>query len=322
MGEKELISIVVPIYGVEKYLDACVNSIISQSYQNIEIILVDDGSRDNCPAMCDKWATKDARIKVIHKQNGGLSDARNCGTKEATGAYITYVDSDDMIHKDYVEYLYGLIKKYKADISICRLKDCIEKIEPEDGKNEEFVFSNVESIEKMLYQNEFTNSASGKLYNMKFAKILHFPVGKYHEDLMTVYKVLYAAEKIAYGQRALYYYMHHKGSISHSDIFSKRYTDLLEAIDEIEYFVLKNCPEIISSVNSRKFSCYSQVLEILKESEYEISDKLWNWMIGHRSQIIHDKNARKKNRIAALLTYLGKTNYIRIYRALGKKNVS
>ncbi|MCC8050304.1 MAG: glycosyltransferase [Clostridiales bacterium] len=321
MKAKELVSIIVPVYGVENYLDVCVKSIIDQSYHNIEIILVDDGSKDNCPAMCDKWARKDSRIKVIHKENGGLSDARNVGTNEAKGAYITYVDSDDVIHKEYVEYLYGLIKKYKADISICRLKDCIDVPESEDEKKEEFVYSNVQSIEKMLYQIEFTNSASGKLYSMKFAELLQFPIGKYHEDLMTIYKVLYEAEIIAYGQRELYYYMHHPGSISHSDIFSRSYADLLEAIDGIEDFVEKKCPEIVSSVYSRKFSCYSQVLEVVEESDSDISDMLWNWIKEHRTQIVKNSNVRKKNRMAAALTYFGKVNYLRIYRMFGKRNV-
>ena len=117
--EEELISIIVPVYKVEKYLDKCINSIVSQTYKNLEVILVDDGSPDSCGKMCDEWTKKDTRIKVIHKENGGLSDARNFGLDCAKGKYIQFVDSDDYIEKDMIEFLYKNLKENNADISIC-----------------------------------------------------------------------------------------------------------------------------------------------------------------------------------------------------------
>ncbi|MBR1540013.1 MAG: glycosyltransferase [Clostridia bacterium] len=117
--EEELISIIVPVYKVEKYLDKCINSIVSQTYKNLEVILVDDGSPDSCGKMCDEWTQKDTRIKVIHKENGGLSDARNFGLDCAKGKYIQFVDSDDYIEKDMIEFLYKNLKENNADISIC-----------------------------------------------------------------------------------------------------------------------------------------------------------------------------------------------------------
>lgn len=114
-----LISIIVPVYDVEKYLDRCLQSIVAQTYKNIEIILVDDGSPDNCPAMCDEWAEKDSRIRVIHKENGGLAHARNTGIENASGSYFLFVDSDDYMDSDMVEFLYSLICKYDADIARC-----------------------------------------------------------------------------------------------------------------------------------------------------------------------------------------------------------
>ena len=115
---EELISVVVPVYNVEKYIDKCINSIINQTYKNLEIILVDDGSPDNCGNICDEYAKKDNRIIVIHKENGGLSDARNTGIEVSKGKYITFIDSDDYISDNYVSFLYNLIIEYKADISI------------------------------------------------------------------------------------------------------------------------------------------------------------------------------------------------------------
>ena len=119
MNKNVKISIIVPVYKVEKYLDKCVNSIVGQTYKNLEIILVDDGSPDNCPAMCDEWAQKDSRIKVIHKKNGGLSSARNAGLDACTGDYIGFVDSDDWIEPDMYEYLLNIGMKNNADVSRC-----------------------------------------------------------------------------------------------------------------------------------------------------------------------------------------------------------
>ena len=120
--ENPLISVIVPIYNVEEYLNRCVESIVNQTYQKLEIILVDDGSPDNCPRMCDDWAKKDSRIKVIHKENGGLSDARNAGMKITTGEYISFIDSDDYIETCMIEILYEAIKKYDCDIASCRVR--------------------------------------------------------------------------------------------------------------------------------------------------------------------------------------------------------
>ena len=115
----ELVSVVVPVYKVERYLDKCIGSIVKQTYTNLEIILVDDGSPDNCPQMCDEWAKKDARIRVIHKENGGLSDARNAALDICTGTYVVFVDSDDYVHPEYVSYLYEMIVQHNADLAVC-----------------------------------------------------------------------------------------------------------------------------------------------------------------------------------------------------------
>ena len=119
----DLISVIVPVYNVEAYLDKCISSIVNQTYRNLEIILVDDGSPDNCPAMCDAWAKKDSRIRVIHKLNGGLSDARNAGMTVTTGELMAFVDSDDWIDVHYIEYLYNALRQSNADISACDLRE-------------------------------------------------------------------------------------------------------------------------------------------------------------------------------------------------------
>lgn len=318
-----LVSIIVPVYKVEKYINTCVRSLLEQSYNNIEIILIDDGSPDNCPLLCDEFAKQDRRIHVIHKENEGPSSARNIGTQYANGEFITYVDSDDSVSSDYIEYLMYLIDKYDSEISICRIIDCFKENYKDENKSNEYCYTNAQAIEKMLYQTEFTNSASGKLYNKKFKEWLLFPVGKYHEDLMVVYKVLFQAKKICYGQRGLYYYMHHSGSISHSDIFNKKFQDLLDGIYDIEKFVTINIPEILPSVYSRAFSCYSQTLLIIynNEEHIQLKNQLWSWIVCHRRAIVKDRNTRKKNRIAAMISFLGQRLFLQFYTKLGKKNV-
>ena len=143
--EEDLITIVIPIYKVEKYLDKCIKSVINQTYKNLEIILVDDGSPDNCPKKCDEYEKKDTRIKVIHKENGGLSDARNAGIDIAKGKYITFIDSDDYVSEDYVEYMYNLLKQNNTKMSTCETQ--VVNIEKETEMETQFV-ENIEILTK------------------------------------------------------------------------------------------------------------------------------------------------------------------------------
>ena len=122
--EKDLISVVIPIYNVQEFLPKCIDSVINQTYDNLEIILVDDGSPDDSGYICDKYKAKDSRIKVIHKKNGGLSDARNVGIENSNGKYICFVDSDDIIHKDFIKCQYENIVKTRSDISVCLFERC------------------------------------------------------------------------------------------------------------------------------------------------------------------------------------------------------
>ncbi len=124
--KKPLISIIVPVYNVERYMERCLDAVVKQTYKNLEVILVDDGSEDRSGSICDRYASEDARFKVVHHQNGGLSAARNTGIKKATGEYITFIDPDDSITEDYIEYLYNLINKHEADLAICAIEEITE----------------------------------------------------------------------------------------------------------------------------------------------------------------------------------------------------
>lgn len=208
-----LISIIVPVYNVEKYLNQCVDSILAQTYTNLEIILVNDGSKDNCGAICDAYAQRDNRIIVLHKTNGGLSDARNAGINIAKGEYIGFVDSDDWIEPDMYEYLFNAINQSGADISACGLFREYKDKTVKCARGKDFVYPSELALERLLENSDFQDYAVTKLYNRKLWTKIRFPIGKYYEDMLTTYRLFLQSTSIASVSRCLYHYRQRKGSI-------------------------------------------------------------------------------------------------------------
>lgn len=242
-----------PIYKVEKYLDNCVKAIQNQTYKNLEIILVDDGSPDSCPELCDRFAEVDERIKVIHKVNGGLSDARNAGIDMATGDYITFVDSDDFLLEDMIETLYCLSKKYDADFVMCKKMDCGDDdivgtiVPPCDSLNIK-VFEGREKMAAYLKTNQIETTAWKKLYKRYLFDDLRFPKGKLHEDAFTTYKLVDRASKIVVTNKVGYVYRNNPQSIMNSG-FSLKRLHSIEAKQMQLRFIEEKYPEL------RKFAC-------------------------------------------------------------------
>jgi glycosyltransferase involved in cell wall biosynthesis len=223
----DLISVIIPIYKVEEYLDECVTSVVNQTYSDLEIILVDDGSPDNCPQMCDEWAGKDNRIKVIHKVNGGLSDARNAGIEIATGEYIAFVDSDDFIKPDMIEKLRAALAKADADIAACGILTCEGETQTAWGCRD--LVGTPEQIYELLYNDTaYPVAAWNKLYRKSCWETLRFPVGKTCEDAFTTYQLIHNARRIVMIPEALYCYRIRPGSIMTSS-FSLKKMDAEEA---------------------------------------------------------------------------------------------
>lgn len=201
------ITIIVPVYNVEAYLKRCVDSILEQTYKDFEILLVDDGSPDNCGKKCDEYAEKDNRIFVIHQKNGGLSAARNTGLnwfyEQNRSEYITFLDSDDWIHPRYLEILIiGIKKGYK--ISACSYTHATETIPYKNCSDIEYEITSPEDF--LLNHSWQYNYATCKLFHKSLFEDVRFPVGKYFEDTFTTYKVLHECDKIAYTGEGLYYY--------------------------------------------------------------------------------------------------------------------
>lgn len=234
---KKMVSVIVPVYNVEKYLKRCVESIIKQTYFNLEIILVDDGSTDSSGTLCDQLKTLDKRIKVLHKKNGGLSDARNCGIREAHGEYLVFVDSDDMIHPEFVKVLLNILEKNKADISECgyvRFKD--EPIIKKLSQNKVTCLGSKEALELLTvgrYEKHIV--AWNKLYKKSLFKNIEFAFGKLHEDEFTTHKLFANAKTIAITNTPLYFYYYNTDSITTKKIKNNR-LDAIEAIQSRYYF--------------------------------------------------------------------------------------
>lgn len=259
---EDIISIIVPIYKVEEYLERCIESLITQTYPYFELILVDDGSPDKCGEICDRYSKIDSRIKVIHKENGGLSDARNKGLDFATGKYITFIDSDDWVDSDYLKVLYKLLIDRNADISICNFikteSDSFSIIKEND---EVLEFSNIEALERIYSDLSVQLTISwGKLYKAELFRKIRFPYRKIHEDEFTTYKLLYKANKIVYTNRMLIYYWQRADSIMGQGFKLKNKLDSIEALKERILFFENIDKKILSFKTYRRlFGLYVNI---------------------------------------------------------------
>lgn len=234
------ISVIIPVYNVEKYLEKCINSVIEQTYTNLEIILVNDGSTDSSGEICDKYKQLDNRIVVFHKENGGLSDARNYGIERANGEYIAFLDSDDWVDFKYIEILYENLRNYNADISICNFRRVHDENELLNNNNNIILYNNIEALQQ-IYTNKSVQTivAWNKLYKSNILKKNRFPKGKIHEDEYLIPILLYSAKIVVYTDKELVYYRQTPNSIMNSK-FRLENLDYLYAIEHRNKFFLNN----------------------------------------------------------------------------------
>ncbi|WP_304002756.1 glycosyltransferase family 2 protein [Faecalicoccus pleomorphus] len=239
------LSIIVPVYQVEAHIDECITSILDQTFRDFELILVDDGSLDRCPAICDAYAQKDSRIRVIHQKNQGLSAARNTGLQAARGDYIGFVDSDDFIEASMYEKLLDNLEREKADISVCgRYKVWGDKKIQEQKSN---VYKVMDSAQALALMNTnvlgyFDVAAWDKIYKRSCFKGIEFPEGKLCEDWFVMYKLFFNARRIVYDSIPLYNYRQRTGSITHG---KKVNTMSLVASLEVLNFVRTQQPQYV-----------------------------------------------------------------------------
>ena len=275
------ISIIVPVYNTENQIRYCLDSILNQAYKNLEIIVVDDGTKDNAGNIAEEYSKKDDRIIVIHQENQGLSAARNAGLSVATGDYISFVDSDDVLKIDFYEYMIDVLKKENypeiVQASFLRIdEDNIENVENilEENEPEEEIktMSNIEALEKLYGadQLEYVKFVVvwNKIYKKELYSSLRFPKGRNHEDEYTTYKAIYAAKRIAYSNRLVYGYIQTKKSIMRVGISQKRIDDTLEAYRQVySYFKENNLPEIESKARRRYLEYCIELVEKINQGE-------------------------------------------------------
>lgn len=275
---RPLISVIVPVYNVEQYLNRCVESIVNQTYRNLEIILVDDGSPDNCPAMCDSWAERDSRIKVIHKANGGLSDARNAGMAVATGELMGFVDSDDWISPEMYQLLYENMQQNDSDISACGVQ-----LVWEDGtkpraltKSGKCVLNAEDAMCAIIEESWLKQPVWYKLYKTELIKDILFPVGKYHEDVFWSYQAVGKAKRVSVFDTPSYFYWQRSGSIMGRTYSAKR-LDAIEAKRERQEYIKCNMPGLENKGRiDLWFSCLYHGQQALKNLSKRENKKIFS----------------------------------------------
>lgn len=280
MIEEDMISIIVPIYNVEKYLDRCIKSILNQTYKNLQIILVDDGSPDNCGKICDEYALKDKRIEVIHKENGGVSSARNIGLEKVKGKYIGFVDADDYISEDMYESMLNLIKNNDADTCICNLY--IEENNSLSIKNKNIgnkIYNRMEILKEVILDKNIQSYPCNKLFKKELLKKIKFPEGKKYEDIGTTFYILENANKIIVTDKPYYYYYQRQDStvnnvkeetiIDYIDIIDSRYDYISKKYDELKpyniYYLTKTLITAYTDMYKLKHAkeeTYSRILRL------------------------------------------------------------
>lgn len=238
---QELISVVVAVYNIEAYVERCARSLMAQTYGRLEILLVDDGSTDGSGAICDALAKEDERIRVIHKENGGLSDARNAGIEAASGSLIAFVDGDDWVEPRMYADLYACMRDFDAPIAVCRYRQIYLKKTIDGSTSKAAVLEGSEALEQFIAENDavpLRNAAWNKLYRRELMGELRFPAGKLYEDIVYTTKLLARAERLVYLDRAEYNYVcEREGSIMGKGLGERIFTDQIPAYREKEAFL-------------------------------------------------------------------------------------
>lgn len=310
MNPIKLISVIIPIYNVEAYLERCIDSVLSQTYTNLEIWLVDDGSPDRCGEICDEYALKDSRIKVIHKPNGGLSDARNVALDKMRGEWVVFIDSDDYVAPNHIEKLLDLTQKHNAEIAIHSLSRFTEKDPPkplEEAQSK--VYNSQRALETLFYQKDFDNAACGKIYHSSLFKEIRYPKGLLYEDLATTYRLIQKAQYVAFSPSESYFYFTRHDSIENSSFSETKLESCLVIIKLLETFMLES-PQIVPAIRCRILSFAFHIL-LEMPTQHPMTWKLEKIIHKYRIAVLLDYKARTKARIAALLSFLG-TNFIRV----------
>ena len=318
-----MISVIIPVYNVEEYLPACLDSVLGQTYTDLEVVLVNDGSTDSSPAICEEYAARDSRIKVVHQENQGMSGARNAGLAAATGEYINFLDSDDLLEPDAIEYLYNLCRTHDADLSVCpmlRLErdGSIAPYKNHSAINGTEVFEGRDVMTSYIPLHKQTNTLCGKLYARELFRGLVFPMGKTSEDVFMSYQVLHRVRRAVVDERPVYIYRNRPGSVMKRRI-SRRDFDVIEGRLLEKKFIEENYPELAAHMPVKL--CSAAVTLVLRSAADKFSDpemdKLVKGVIRENLKAFLHSGQKKSRKMWAVMSVLslGLTrSCVRLYR--------
>lgn len=324
MNKKIKLSVIVPVYNVEKYLKKCIESIIRQTYKNLEIILVDDGSPDNCGKICDEYAKIDSRIKVIHKKNGGLSDARNVGICHATGEFITFVDSDDWLELDMYEYLIDNAIKNKVKLSVCGVK-----VFDQGTDTYRYDYSMIKVIEDVVEKKEYMKmvflniwAAWDKIYHKSLFNNVQFPIGEFNEDEAIMLQVIDQCDSIFVSNKPLYIHFVRTNESLTAKKFNPRKIDWYKHCKENLLFINMKYPELLDEARYRYYIsliwCLNNMTCNPKFYKKEISN-LKRCLKKDIFKILSNKYLNKKEKIRCLFFVLNYDIYCNLVKFLNKE---
>ena len=320
-GTKPDISVIIPIYNTADFLGICLDSLLHQSFKHFEAILINDGSTDQSESIAKRYAEADSRFTLISQSNAGLSEARNAGLKIAKGQWITFIDSDDMVASDYLQALLDDATQLDCDIACCG-KRHFERTPPikHTAKSRAQALSPTQAVENALYQQDRPDySAWNKLYSAKLWANREFPKGKYFEDMATIPQIFFDAKKISFSPTPLYFYRIRKQSILNS-AYDKKKAELLDIAESIcKPDGIRHSPSLLKAAQCNLFSASCSILMRTPDTADfdEYKKRAWGWITKYRTSIIFSTKTRLRNKIAAMASYVGFNNFIKITRSLG-----
>ena len=319
MGEK--ISVIVPVYNVEAYLEKCVQSILKQTYTNLEILLVNDGSTDNSGELCDQLAQRDQRIRVIHKENGGLSDARNRGIEEASSDLIGFIDSDDYIDQDMYETLYRQMLESSADLSMCGHYDVYHQIpEKQVATIQTWELTPQEAIKMVMEAKILSVTAVNKLYKKELFEQLRFEIGKIAEDAFIMIALIHQCRKVVATNEKKYYYVHRENSIT-TQKFSLKFLNVIEAYEQNAKIIKENYPNLVDTATMRLNWAYFYVLDRLLVDEQfhdkKLEDLLIKFLKSNTKYILSTTLFTNARKVAFIFLLVNR----KVYKIILKKGI-
>lgn len=313
-----LVSIIVPAYNVEKYIQKCLNSIVNQTYVYLEIIIIDDGSSDDTPNIIKKNANLDHRIKFIQQKNQGVSAARNKGIKNATGKYLVQIDSDDVVEKEFIEKLVKCIEKGNSDIVVCGFKT-VWPLQTAASRCDKKTISGPDAVRQLLIKQDNLDIVPwNKMYKTSLFtnnNNILYPVGDIHEDTLTTYKIYARAKKITYIDDLLYLYFKRRGSITTSTELKNSLDYKLRAAKEAQIYFAKN-KELKDAAEIAELLAYYSFIDAMLAKKIPYKDKYFKWIKDNRERLLRNSFLTKKLKTYLLMTNTKKSMPYRLFRKI------